>query len=173
MIRVTNTAHNAIVALALLAALPLGACVGVPVEPATPAATDSAATSADETASDTATATDTSSSSTVSTAAASVAVPKVPREPIVPLAKFPGLSDGQVTGMLGQPQFRRQDASVELWQYRGDGCVLHIFLYREKDGLRVRHAEMRPRTTPAAALNATAADACLTKLSAAPPAATS
>ena len=91
----------------------------------------------------------------------------------MPLAKFPGLSDAQVTGMLGKPQFLRQDASSELWQYRGDGCVLHLFLYRDKDGLRVRHAEMRPRTMPGVAMSSAEADACLTKLSAAPPAATS
>ena len=138
-----------------------------------PAPSDATASAENETASDT-TATDaTSNASAVSAAAASVAPPKVARAPIVPLARFPGLSDGQVTGMLGTPQFRRQDASAELWQYRGDGCELHLFLYREKDGLRVRHAEVRPRSTPGDVLNATAADACLTKLSAAPPAATS
>lgn len=171
MIRAPNTA----VAFALLVALSLAACGGVPVDqPDDPssATSDTPSPSDDETAAKTAT-TETASPSAVSTAAASVALPKIPREPIVPLGKFPGLSDGQVTGMLGTPQFRRQDAAAELWQYRGDGCVLHVFLYHEKDGLRVRHAEVRPRTTPSAALNATAADACLTKLSAAPPAATS
>lgn len=172
MIRVPNT----VVALACLAALPLAACGGVPAAPpdgVIPAASDSAAASATESTSDAAATEAAPNSGTIATAAANVAVPKVPREPIVPLAKFPGLSDGQVTGMLGSPQFRRQDAAAELWQYRGDGCVLHLFLYREKDGLRVRHVEVRPRTTPGAALNASAADACLAKLSAAPPAATS
>lgn len=168
MIRATNT----VIAFALLAALPLAACGGVPAarpDGATPVAADDTAPSETESKAD-ATAAD---AAPVSTAAASAAMPKVSREPIVPLAKFPGLSGGQVTGMLGDPQFRRQDATAELWQYRGDGCVLHLFLYREKDGLRVRHAEVRPRTTPGAALSITAADACLTKLSAAPPAATS
>lgn len=171
MIRAPKT----VVALALLVALPLAACGGVPVQPdaASPAPSDTVASTENEAASDTAATAAAPGSSAVSTAAASVAPPKVARTPIVPLAKFPGLSDGQVAGMLGQPQFRRQDASAELWQYRGDGCVLHLFLYREKDGLRVRHAEVRPRTTPGDVLNATAADACLTKLSAAPPAATS
>lgn len=167
MIRAPNTA----VALAFLAALPLAACGGVPAakpDGATPAAADLAVSSEAESKSETV-----ATEAPGSSAAASVALPKVPREPIVPLAKFPGLSSGQVTGMLGTPQFRRQDATAEFWQYRGDGCVLHLFLYREKESLRVRHAEVRPRTTPGAALNAPAADACLTKLSAAPPAATS
>ena len=155
MTRVPDT----VLAFALLAALPLGACVAVPDEAEAPAqaVTESTVTPEGE----------------PTATAANAPTPGVPRAPIVPLAQFTGLSSGQVTGMLGTPQFLRQDASTELWQYRGDGCVLHLFLYRDKDGLRVRHAEVRPRTMPGVTMNGAAAEACLTKLSAAPPAATS
>jgi hypothetical protein len=84
-----------------------------------------------------------------------------------------GLTGVQVSEMLGRPQFLRHDSAVELWQYRGDGCVLSLFLYGERGAMRVRHAEARPRTMTGGAMNGSAADACLTKLTAAPPAATS
>lgn len=157
-------APEIVIALALLAALPLGACVNVPDQPET-------ATQAPEPAAAAEPAPDDQPEAVAAVPGA--ATPGVARAPIVPLAKFQGLSDGQVTGMLGKPQFLRQDASVELWQYRAEGCVLHLFLYREKDGLRVHHAEMRPRTTPGVALSTADVDACLAKLAAAPPAATS
>jgi hypothetical protein len=91
---------------------------------------------------------------------------------IVPLDQMRGLTDGQITEMMGRPQFLRHDSAVELWQYRGDSCVLHLFLYRDNDALRVRHAELRPRTVSADAMKDETAAACLTKLKAAPPAAT-
>jgi hypothetical protein len=84
-----------------------------------------------------------------------------------------GLTGHQVNDLLGRPQFLRHDSAVELWQYRGDGCVLSLFLYRERGTMRVRHAEARPRTMTGVALKGSAADTCLTKLAAAPPAATS
>lgn len=83
---------------------------------------------------------------------------------IVPLDQMRGLTDAQITEMLGKPQFLRQDSVAELWQYRGDSCVLHLFLYRNNDELRVRHAEVRPRTVSDTPMKDEAAEACLTKL---------
>lgn len=95
------------------------------------------------------------------------------RSKLVPLEKLPGLTGAQITEMLGKPQFLRQDNTAELWQYRGDACVLHLFLYRANDEWRVRHAEARPRAVSGEALKDEAAQSCLAKLAAAPAAATS
>ncbi len=48
---------------------------------------------------------------------------------------------------LGPADFRRHDPPAQLWQYRGDSCVLDLFLYpRADDGrLAVDHFETRPR----------------------------
>ena len=96
-----------------------------------------------------------------------------PRSKLVPLEKMAGLTGAQITEMLGKPQFLRQDSTAELWQYRGESCVLHLFLYRANDEWRVRHAEARPRAVSGEALKDEAAQSCLAKLAAAPPTATS
>jgi hypothetical protein len=154
--------------LGLLAILSLGACADLPQQPAT---TTQAADAAEQ---DRGQSPDQATDQPALASAKDAGTPAIPRAPIVPLAKFPGLSEAQVTGMLGTPQFQRKDAAAELWQYRVDGCVLHLFFYSDKDGQRrVRYAEVRPRTVPGITLEGAAADACLTKLSAAPPAATS
>ena len=69
------------------------------------------------------------------------ATPEVARRALVPVEQMSGLTAEQITEMLGKPQFQRQDNTAELWQYRGESCVLHLFLYRAKDEWRVRHAE--------------------------------
>ena len=99
--------------------------------------------------------------------------PVVARRKIVPLDKMSGLTARQITEILGVPQFLRQDNLVELWQYRADSCVLHLFLYRNNNEWQVRHAELQPRTVSGPALKDEAAEACLIKLMAAPPAPTS
>lgn len=48
--------------------------------------------------------------------------------------------------LLGQPDLRRSDPPAELWQYRGTGCVLELYLYREGDIFRVVHAETHGRS---------------------------
>jgi hypothetical protein len=168
---VTRTSKTSLV-LGLLAILSLGACADLPQQPVPttsqtaiePATDDPGLGQSQDQATD----------QPAVASAKDAGIPAVPRAPLVPLAKFPGLSEAQVTGMLGTPQFQRKDAAAELWQYRVDGCVLHLFFYSDKDGQRrVRYAEVRPRTVPGVTLEGTAADACLTKLSAAPPAATS
>ena len=62
-----------------------------------------------------------------------------------PLSSLSGQNQAQVMALLGAPRFKRQDNPAEIWQYRGPGCFLDIFLYREKggDAYRVRHFETR------------------------------
>ena len=41
-----------------------------------------------------------------------------------------GLNGDGLTHLLGKPALLRQEAEVEVWQYRTANCVLHLFLYR-------------------------------------------
>jgi len=59
------------------------------------------------------------------------------------LERLHGLSVDDLRTMLGMPDFRRHDAAAEIWQYRGSGCILDLFLYRETGGYRVSYAETR------------------------------
>ena len=42
-----------------------------------------------------------------------------------------GLTSGQVQQVLGRPGFQRVDASAEIWQYRGQGCILDVYIYEQ------------------------------------------
>ena len=59
--------------------------------------------------------------------------------------KFSGMERAQVARLLGRPDFVRRDAPAEIWQYRAGGCILDLFLYEERGGMRVAHAELRGR----------------------------
>ncbi len=150
-------------AVALVASLTLAACGGVPGKPVTsdaanlPTAQPPTATTASATA---------------------VEQPEPARRALVPVAELRGMTSEQVSQLLGTPQFQRNEAPVEFWQYRGDGCVLHVFLYRGHAGLRVQYAEVRSRAMAAGsaanhAVMGTPADECLAKLAAARPSAAS
>ncbi len=54
-----------------------------------------------------------------------------------------GLSGDGLTHLLGKPALLRQEAEVEVWQYRTANCVLHLFLYRDvaNSSRRVVHVE--------------------------------
>ncbi len=54
-----------------------------------------------------------------------------------------GLSDKDVTQTLGTPNFVRRDKGVEIWQYKANGCILDLFLYKGSDGLSVDHTDLR------------------------------
>lgn len=96
-------------------------------------------------------------------------VPESARREIPPLARMTGLTGQQIADILGEPQFLRQDNAIELWQYRGDSCVLNLFLYPNNNELRVRHAEIQPRGIPAPVLSGDMEQSCLMKLTAAIP----
>jgi len=54
--------------------------------------------------------------------------------------------DGQrVATLLGPANFVRRDGSAEVWQYRAAACVLDVYLYKESDGLKVAHVDLRKR----------------------------
>lgn len=56
-----------------------------------------------------------------------------------------GRESAEVTALLGQPDFSRSDGPAEVWQYRGERCVLDVFLYKNDLGRLVEHAELRRR----------------------------
>ena len=54
-----------------------------------------------------------------------------------------GLNGDGLNHLLGKPALLRQEAEVEVWQYRTANCVLHLFLYRDvaNSPHRVVHVE--------------------------------
>jgi len=45
--------------------------------------------------------------------------------------------------LFGPPRLVRRDAPAELWQYQTRDCVVDLFLYQEKDGLKLAYLEAR------------------------------
>jgi hypothetical protein len=66
------------------------------------------------------------------------------------LASLRNLSAEDLAQRLGPPDFKRQEATAQIWQYRGRACVLDVFLYAEGGDLKVAHAVTRSRTDIAA-----------------------
>ena len=71
------------------------------------------------------------------------------------LEELRGLDAGQLTQLLGKPTLLRDEATAQMWQYRGETCVLHLFLYPGSGAAsgekRVQYVEARPRQTGAPA----------------------
>jgi len=61
------------------------------------------------------------------------------------LKRLDGLSDREVRGVLGEPDFRRNEPPAEIWQYRSAECVLDLFLYDDSGQFRVAYAETHDR----------------------------
>jgi len=61
--------------------------------------------------------------------------------------KLAGMNEAELQRALGEPDFRREEPPAEVWQYRGETCVLDLFLYRDGDQYRVVYAETRDRDT--------------------------
>jgi hypothetical protein len=57
--------------------------------------------------------------------------------------QFLGLDGPKVDQTLGEPDLVRRDGPAEVRQFRGDDCVLDLFLYPETGGLAVKHVELR------------------------------
>lgn len=163
---------------ALTAFLTLAACTGVPQPVEQPgdapaAARDGSSTPSDSTASSDSADEDVARDQTGEGGKQAMAVPGPIAPSRIPFAKLPGLNDEAVVELLGQPDFHRRETAAEHWQYRGERCVLHLFLYGTPTALRVRHAEARLKpageetAASAVALDAAAAAACLDNLTAA------
>ncbi len=69
-------------------------------------------------------------------------LPPVPGQPKKP-APLTGMTLVEVRELLGEPGFTRRDGPAQVWQYFGNECVLDLFLYEEKDGVRVAHSALR------------------------------
>jgi hypothetical protein len=83
------------------------------------------------------------------TLVAGVAAPIIPSRPRIALADVAALinlTDRDLMARLGRPDFRREEASAQIWQYRGTSCVLDVFLYEDGNVLRVVHATTRGRS---------------------------
>jgi hypothetical protein len=58
-------------------------------------------------------------------------------------SRLKGLTVVQVQEVLGQPGFQRRDAPAEIWQYRGRGCTLDLFIYDYGNSRTVDHWSVR------------------------------
>jgi len=56
----------------------------------------------------------------------------VPGPPLPEPDVVMGYTATAVAALLGTPDYRRRDTPAEIWQYRGDGCILDLFLYGKK-----------------------------------------
>jgi hypothetical protein len=65
-----------------------------------------------------------------------------------------GLDAGRLQGLFGPPGLVRSDAPAEIWQYSTHACVLDLFLYQDKDGMRLHYLEARDRAAQSAAARA-------------------
>lgn len=89
--------------------------------------------------------------SPVSAAAESKKKDKVaiaPAEPPEPVnddpQQFMGLDQPGVSAIIGKPAMIRRDGPAQVWQYRGPGCYLDIFMYRQdNDTFEVRYVDLR------------------------------
>lgn len=54
-----------------------------------------------------------------------------------------GLSPTALIEALGNPRTLRRERPAEIWQYRGERCVLDVFLYEAPEGPQVIHLEAR------------------------------
>lgn len=58
-------------------------------------------------------------------------------------AQLMGLDRKELNETLGEPALIRRDGDAEVWQYRGDRCVLDLFLYGAEK--KVEHIDLRNR----------------------------
>ncbi len=57
-----------------------------------------------------------------------------PAPPVLPRPdskRMMGLNRNDLASLLGSPTLRRADPPAEVWQYRDNACVLHVFLYQD------------------------------------------
>ena len=59
-----------------------------------------------------------------------------------------GMTANQMTSLFGKPIFVRRDPPGEFWRYRSKMCALELYFYRDGEGQRVQHKEMRKNAQP-------------------------
>lgn len=75
-----------------------------------------------------------------------------------------GLADNALAGLMGTPGFKRVDDPAALWQYRGAGCILDVFLYADGPIYRVAHLEFRQAGAGGESMEGRAAERCFSGL---------
>ncbi|MBI4185007.1 MAG: hypothetical protein HY521_13535 [Proteobacteria bacterium] len=75
--------------------------------------------------------------------AATAAASRPPAPRVADPRQLVGMSPGEVRDLIGDPGFRRIDDPSLIWQYQGPGCILDVFLYRERSDFRVVEVAVR------------------------------
>lgn len=83
---------------------------------------------------------------------AAPAVAPAPTEPeevvtLVEPAELVGLGRSELADLMGTPDILRTEPPAEVWLYRNDACIAHIYLYEEDgpDDYQVNYVETRSR----------------------------
>ncbi len=71
--------------------------------------------------------------------------PATPLTPPSDVHQLIGLRGEALRQWMGKTVFVRHDGIAEIWRFAADTCFLDVFLYRERDGLRVAHLDARAR----------------------------
>ena len=75
------------------------------------------------------------------------AVPPAPPISLPDLeARIKGMEKNAIARLLGEPGFIRRDDPAEIWQYRGERCILDIFMYKDGNSFTAAHVTLRSRT---------------------------
>lgn len=61
-------------------------------------------------------------------------------------ARIRGMEKTAIARLLGEPGFIRRDDPAEIWQYRGERCILDIFMYKDGNSFAAAHVALRSRT---------------------------
>ena len=61
-------------------------------------------------------------------------------------ARIKGMEKNAIARLLGEPGFIRRDDPAEIWQYRGERCILDVFMYKDGNSFTAAHVTLRPRT---------------------------
>ena len=76
-----------------------------------------------------------------------VALPPAPPVSLANLrARIKGMEKSAIARLLGEPGFIRRDDPAEIWQYRGERCILDIFMYKDGNSFTAAHVTLRSRT---------------------------
>lgn len=76
-----------------------------------------------------------------------------PPEPVIATleaARLVGLGRSALADLMGTPELLRTEPPGEVWLYKSDACVAHIYLYEENgpESYQVRYVETRSQVVP-------------------------
>ncbi len=79
--------------------------------------------------------------------------PEKPPEPVIATleaARLVGLGRSALADLMGTPELLRTEPPGEVWLYKSDACVAHIYLYEENgpEDYQVRYVETRSQVAP-------------------------